>query len=158
MKFSYLGKTLLPLQIALLLLIQSYTLAPLFPSRITGDKASRHLCGCPVEKAAAHSCCCAANPRCCCPCCTGSRDKASPVSHLRPKNPATIFICALPCGGAEELDINSPGKVKFVLSALILGLAFHSAPFATYARKKSDNPFYKPPVPPPETAASSLPA
>jgi hypothetical protein len=154
-RFSYLGKTFLLWQIIVLLLPQPYLPTLSSNSQIAyqvgeGRKASHHPCGCPLEEAACHSCRCL---DCRGSCCTGSKKSASPACHQPDKNPSTIFIRVIPCGGPAELNVNSFGKIKFILTDLTFLLGVRSTPWARNTQEKPEHLFSPPPVPPPEIAA-----
>lgn len=156
MKLIYLGKAVLPLRImAVLLVIQSYMLAPFFPAGIAGEDGQRHPCGCLVKDAASGKCGCAA--RGCCSCCAGGGKDTLISCHRRSKNSTTICFRVAPCGGREESAFNSLDGDEFYLTDFALAIAAHSVFLARIPSPKPIDLSFKPLLPPPERTTPSAP-
>jgi hypothetical protein len=156
MRLSFLGKALIPLQIAALLLIQVNVLGAFAPVWEKGKKASHHRCACPP------SCSCAASHGLsdshCCPCCAGWRKKTAAVGHQSPQGRTTICISAFPCGGPKELNINSSGQIKFILTHCDVDVSAHPVLLVHNTQIKPESLYFQPPDPPPKINVSSSPS
>jgi hypothetical protein len=118
----------------------------------SGRKTARHPCGCPLEETGCHACRCV---NCQGSCCAGNRQQASPACHQADKKPAGPGIRVAPCGGPEELNVNSCGKVKFILADFLFLPGIPSIPAVLDVREKLENLFRPPMVPPPEINRSA---
>lgn len=155
MKFFFLGRAMLPLSIAALLLLFQSQALPLFsPAGNHWEKAGRTRCGCLVADAASGRCGCAA--RRCCNCCSGFGEKAAPACHQGSKDASIIYLRAFPCGGQEGLTFNADGKAKFFPIVVTLAMVVRSAFLVQNTAKKPDSISLKPLIPPPELTPLSL--
>ncbi len=166
-RLSFLLKPLVLWQIIILLLPP-----PVIPSLVSstgiicqsegGKKLARHPCGCSLEETGCHACRCI---NCRGSCCAGVKKKPAPACnspenvvtacHQAEKKPAVPGIRVVPCGGPEELNLNSFGKVKLILANFLFLPGIPFLPAVLEAREKLENLFCQPVVPPPEISRST---
>jgi len=155
-RLSYPVKLFLLWQIIILLLP-----APVIPTLVSSSgiicqsesrgKPERHPCGCLLEETGCHVCRCL---NCRGSCCAGNRQQASPACHRAEKKPAGPGIRVVPCGGPEELNLNTFGKVKLILAYFLFLPGIPSIPSVLETLEKPENLSHQPLVPPPEIITS----
>lgn len=157
-KFPFLQKVALLLQITALLLVQTYPIAPLSPSRVSSqtedEEGSSHArCGCSAERIASRTCCCFMNPR---SCHAGSKKATVAKRGRSGKNLWQIYVCPAPCGRPGESYANSLASFKFIRPLFTVVPALHSAVFTSTIRNNHKNITLKPSIPPPEVTVPVL--